>query len=85
MIVQGPSNVTFVAPTNQVQVSTVILDMLGHTITFVYGPPNGSPQSGKTATVPMPAAIQNAVETQIQRMIENAEGFAADSTTVVTP
>jgi hypothetical protein len=85
MIVGTPSNVTFVAPSNQVQVNTIILDMLGHTITFVYGPPNGAPSQGKSTTVPMPAAIQTAVENEVQRMIENAEGFAANSTTVVTP
>jgi len=87
MIIQGPSNANIApapVPVAQPQVFSVFFDMLAHTFIVQYGSSSGSSPT-KSITGATPPAIQTALQNHALRQIEQDQGWAANSATVVTP
>lgn len=84
MIVSGPTTATVVPAVTaaQVQIFQIWFDMTAHTFQIFYGV---SGQPAQVLTGATPAAILTALQAKAQSAIETAQGWAANSSTLVSP
>lgn len=80
MIAQGPTPVGVTS--NQITILSVSFDLTAHTYVVTYMLAGGVLQSKGGA---IPAALQTALETHAQGVVEAAVGWSAGSSSVVTP
>ena len=87
MIILGPT-AAIVTPASNVATSPqptvygISFDLVNHTFSIVYG---DTGTTRRQVTGAIPGALQTAIETHCQRQIENDQGWAANSSSVVQP
>ncbi|HZU82878.1 MAG TPA: hypothetical protein VE987_08185 [Polyangiaceae bacterium] len=78
MIVQGPTPANLAAslPAAQITISTVSVDLVGHTVTLSYGQ--------RIVTAPLSLALQTVFENFIKGLLESDQGWSSGSSAVVS-